>query len=85
MPYVRAGRPGLLGTLSRSAVVAGSARLTALAVDRAERRRAKAAYTAAEQAPDDVVAKIEQLVRLRDRGVLSDAEFQTAKALVLAV
>ncbi|NEW38110.1 SHOCT domain-containing protein [Nocardia cyriacigeorgica] len=49
----RAGRPGLLGTVARTAVVSGTARATANAVDRRSQRRAaeSQAYTAQQQAP----------------------------------
>ncbi|MFI5717300.1 SHOCT domain-containing protein [Nocardia sp. NPDC051750] len=48
----RIGRPGLLGTVARTAVVAGTARATANAVDRhAQRRATESQAYAAQQAP----------------------------------
>lgn len=48
----RVGRPGLLGTVARTAVVAGTARATANVVDRhAQRRAAESQAYAAQQAP----------------------------------
>ncbi|MBF6101078.1 SHOCT domain-containing protein [Nocardia cyriacigeorgica] len=49
----RVGRPGLLGTVARTAVISGTARATANAVDRRAQRRAaeSAAYAAQQQAP----------------------------------
>ncbi|MBF6089878.1 SHOCT domain-containing protein [Nocardia cyriacigeorgica] len=49
----RVGRPGLLGTVARTAVISGTARATANAVDRRAQRRAaeSAAYAAEQQAP----------------------------------
>ncbi|MEU1980683.1 SHOCT domain-containing protein [Nocardia sp. NPDC019395] len=48
----RIGRPGLLGTVARTAVVAGTARATSNAVDRrAQRRAAESQAYAAQQAP----------------------------------
>ncbi|WP_280398961.1 SHOCT domain-containing protein [Nocardia carnea] len=48
----RIGRPGLLGTVARTAVVAGTARATANAVDRhAQRRAAESQAYAAQQVP----------------------------------
>jgi Short C-terminal domain len=50
----RVGRPGLLGTVARTAVISGTARATANAVDRRAQRRAaesQAAYAAQQQAP----------------------------------
>jgi hypothetical protein len=67
--------------------------MTANAVNRAaEQKAAQAtAYTSQQPIPptttgqtDDLVGKIEQLVRLRDRGALSDEEFRTVKALLFA-
>lgn len=93
MPFVRAGRPGLLSSVSRTWVVSGTTEMTANAVNRAaERKAAQAtAYTMQQPAPsgtsvetEDLVTKIEQLVRLRDRGALSDDEFRAAKALLFA-
>jgi len=105
----RPGRPGLLGTVGRTAVVAGTATATANAVNRhaqnkaAEKERAAANETqqaappppppppapvapASAPAPapgDDLVSKLTELAKLRDSGVLSQAEFEQVKALVL--
>jgi len=100
----RRGRPGLLGTVGRTAVVAGIATATANAVNRhaqnkaAEKQQA-AANEAQQAAPppapvapapapapaggDDLVSKLTELAKLRDSGVLSQAEFEQVKALVL--
>ena len=100
----RRGRPGLLGTVGRTAVVAGTATATANAVNRhaqnkaAEKQQA-AANEAQQAAPppapvapapapapaggDDLVSKLTELAKLRDSGVLSQAEFEQVKALVL--
>ena len=96
----RRGRPGLLGTVGRTAVVAGTATATANAVNRhaqnkaAEKEQAAAppppppppAPVAPASAPapgDDLVSKLTELANLRDSGVLSEEEFEQAKALVL--
>jgi membrane protease subunit (stomatin/prohibitin family) len=82
------GRPGLLGTMARTAVVAG----TATAVSGGMRRRqlardeqaAQAAVYQQQQEPaDDVVGEITKLADLRAAGVLTDAEFAAAKAKLL--
>jgi len=100
----RRGRPGLFGTVGRTAVVAGIATATANAVNRhaqnkaAEKQQA-AANEAQQAAPppapvapapapapaggDDLVSKLTELAKLRDSGVLSQAEFEQVKALVL--
>jgi len=96
----RRGRPGLFGTVGRTAVVAGIATATANAVNRhaqnkaAEKEQAAAppppppppAPVAPASAPapgDDLVSKLTELANLRDSGVLSEEEFEQAKALVL--
>src|SRR5690242_21532139 len=97
----RRGRPGLFGTVGRTAVVAGIATATANAVNRhaqnkaAEKEQAAAppppppAPVATAPAPppaaapsDDLVSKLTELANLRDSGVLSEEEFEHAKALV---
>ncbi|MFE3445784.1 SHOCT domain-containing protein [Nocardia sp. NPDC059180] len=96
----RAGRPGLLGTVARTAVISGTARATSNAVDRRAQRRAaeSQAYAEQQQAPPppmptpppapsgsgDLVAKLQQLGQLHDSGVLSDDEFAAAKRQLLA-
>ena len=94
----------MLGTVGRTAVVAGTATATANAVNRhaqnkaAEKQQA-AANEAQQAAPppapvapapapapaggDDLVSKLTELAKLRDSGVLSQAEFEQVKALVL--
>ncbi|BDT86897.1 SHOCT domain-containing protein [Nocardia cyriacigeorgica] len=54
----RVGRPGLLGTIARTAVISGTARATANAVDRRAQRRAaeSQAYAAQQQAPPPMPA-----------------------------
>ena len=92
----RRGRPGLLGTVGRTAVVAGTATATANAVNRhAQNKAAEKEQTAAPPPPapvapasapapgDDLVSKLTELAKLRDSGVLSQAEFEQVKALVL--
>jgi len=99
----RRGRPGLLGTVGRTAVVAGIATATANAVNRhAQNKAAEKEQTAAPPPPpapppapvapasapapapgDDLVSKLTELAKLRDSGVLSQEEFEQAKALVL--
>ena len=101
----RMGRPGLLGTAARTAVVAGTA--TAVSGNVARRQNARAQSKAEEQyeaqqqqqqqyaapppaAPepeastDDLIAQLKKLGELKEAGVLDDAEFQVAKAKLLA-
>lgn len=94
MPFMRAGRPGLLRTVGRTAVVAGTASMTANAVNRraaanVQQQQEAAAYEAEQQqqqAPPtgtDLVARLSELAKLRDSGALSESEFEAAKAQLL--
>lgn len=121
--FRRVGRPGLVGTVARTAVVAGTATATANAVNNRQAKKAaekqasadqqaadqQAAYQqqnpppptyqapppvyqappppAAEPAAggDDLVGQIGQLAKLKEAGVLSDAEFAAAKAKLLGM
>ena len=54
MPLARGGRPGLLGTVARTAVISGTAQATSNAVNRRARARSErndAAANVPEQAP----------------------------------
>ena len=113
---VRRGRPGLIGTMAQTAVIAGTA--TAVSGSVANRQHAKAAAhqqaAAADQAAlesqqqlaemqaqqaaaavpaaapaapaggTDMIAQLQQLAELKTAGILSDAEFEAAKAKLLA-
>ncbi|MFE1595012.1 SHOCT domain-containing protein [Nocardia sp. NPDC058705] len=95
----RIGRPGLLGAMARSAVVAGTATATSNAVNRRAARRGaeQQAYTEQQAPPpqqayapppaptaaDDTVAQLSTLAELHSSGALSDAEFAAAKAKLL--
>lgn len=90
--------PGLLGTMARTAVVAGTATAVSGGVMRRQQARAEqasqaAAYQQQQQyaapAPppdddDDLTAKLQKLADLRSAGVLSDNEFAAAKARLLS-
>ena len=114
----RGGRPGLIGTMARTAVVAGTATAVSGNVQRrGAARQAQAADAAAYQqaqeqaamqaqmqaaaaqaaaaqaaaapppaapAADDPVAKLKELAELKAAGILSDEEFATMKAKILA-
>lgn len=92
----RMGRPGLMGTMARTAVVAGTATAVSGGVSRRAAQRAdeRAQYDAAQQqqaAPQpqamgdqsDTVAKIRELGEMRSQGLLTDEEFAAAKAQIL--
>jgi hypothetical protein len=89
-------RGGLVRTVGRTAVVAGTASAVAGRVNRRqEERYAQSAEPApppepapayAEPAPapeNDVTAQLQQLAELHSSGVLSDDEFASAKAKLL--
>lgn len=93
------GRPGLLGTVGRTAVIAGTASATVNAVNGRGRGHQPAAAPAVSAAPAAAVqvaaptagsdagnALIEDLTKLaglRDAGVLTDEEFTAAKGRLL--
>lgn len=89
----RVGRPGLLGTVARTAVVAGTANATSNAMNRRRQSHEEQQQTpppappppvAVPPAEDDLVGKIQKLAALRDAGVLDANEFAAAKAKLLA-
>ncbi|WP_214020653.1 SHOCT domain-containing protein [Methanoculleus sp.] len=97
---MRGGRPGLIGTVARTAVVAGTATVTTRAVDKKmqEREMKKAAqaqqtapYEEQEQAPartgmtqEEKMAQLRELTELKQMGALSEEEFQQEKEKILA-
>ncbi|GAA1695415.1 hypothetical protein GCM10009830_49140 [Glycomyces endophyticus] len=96
----RVGRPGLLGTMARTAVIAGTAGAVNRSMNRAADNRQQTqadaeAYRQQQAAPppaaapqpaggDDLFAKLDRLAQLHATGVLDDAEFAAAKAKLLA-
>jgi cytochrome c-type biogenesis protein CcmH/NrfG len=74
-PFVRNGRPGLIGRMAGTTVVVGLSR----------RQQAKAHQAAAEQpaAPADPIAQLKELAALKERGILSEEEFTAQKARIL--
>ena len=93
----RMGRPGLLGTMARTAVVASTAsavagRTSRRAAQRADDQAQAAAYrqqqavdqSAAPAPQDDRMARIRELGEMRSSGLLTDEEFTAEKARILA-
>jgi hypothetical protein len=91
----RIGRPGLLGLAARTAVVAGTAGAVGNRMQRRQEERAAAeappepAYApppepAGVDATDRRLEQLKELASLRSQGVLTDEEFATQKAAVLA-
>jgi Short C-terminal domain len=94
MPFIpRIGRPGLLGLAARTAVVAGTATAVSGGIMAHQQKKARAQYEAERPSaaippspsadPGDLVAELQRLGDLRTRGLLSEAEFETAKARLL--
>ena len=91
--------PGLLRGIARTAVIAGTATAVSNNVSRRQANRwsqqeqqpqyapdqAQAPVAAAPAAPPvDMVAQLQGLADLKDKGILTEAEFETQKAKVLA-
>jgi len=91
----RVGRPGLLGTMARTAVITGTATAVAGGMQRNQQARAQEqtqqlppvepAQPPPPPPPTDTVAQLAQLGELRQAGVLDDAEFAAAKAKLLGI
>ncbi|WP_405438218.1 SHOCT domain-containing protein [Streptomyces anulatus] len=88
----RFGRPGLLGTIARTAVISGTATAVSNLVERRDMRRQAAAQApqmpaAAPSAPalagTGRVSQLTQLAGLKTQGLLAEEEFATEKARVL--
>lgn len=89
----RFGRPGLLGTAARTAVIAGTAQATAGAIaHRQQSRYAQQEVVPSPAAPppapapaagDDFLGQLQQLAQLQAAGVLTPEEFAAAKAKLL--
>ena len=91
----RRGRPGLLGTMARTTVIAGTA--TAVSGRVAQNQQQKYAAQQQEQQPEppppppaapaetDIVTQIKQLAELNQQGILTDEEFGAKKAQLLGI
>jgi membrane protease subunit (stomatin/prohibitin family) len=85
-------RRGLIGTVATTAVVAGTATMTSNAINNRAMRKAQQEQAEAlaaqpqESVPggSDVATQLQNLAQLRNAGVLNEAEFETAKAKLLA-
>jgi hypothetical protein len=73
-PFVRYGRPGLIGRTAGETIVVGLAR-----------RQPKAQQAGAGQpaTPDDPIAQLKELAAFKERGLLSEEEFTAQKARIL--
>ncbi|WP_448061347.1 SHOCT domain-containing protein [Cellulomonas hominis] len=84
----RAGRPGLLGTMARTAVITKTAQAVTAGSQRPPAPPAHQPLAApvapAGATPADRIAQLQALADLRSQGILTDAEFETEKARILA-
>jgi Short C-terminal domain len=83
-PFVRKGRPGLIGRMAGTTVVVGLSRRQQAkeqpAADAPADRKAAAERPAA---PADLVAQLKELGALKAQGVLTEEEFAAQKARIL--
>jgi hypothetical protein len=89
--------PGLLRGIARTAAIAGTATAVSNRVSRrqanrwadqddqqyAEQQYAQPQYAAPAPVAPDPIAQLKELAKLRDDGVLTDAEFAAQKARIL--
>jgi hypothetical protein len=82
------GGPGLLGTVARTAVIAGTASAVAGRVaagqDAAAQRAQQAVAAPQARTVDDLHTQLLKLGELRQAGLLTDDEFEQQKARLLA-
>ncbi|MEX0767475.1 MAG: SHOCT domain-containing protein [Microthrixaceae bacterium] len=97
---MRRGRPGLMGTVARTAVIAGTATAVSGGVRNHQNEKAEQAQQAqqaqepvAPAAPvaaapsaieGDTITQLKQLAELKDQGILTQEEFDAQKAKLLA-
>ncbi len=90
----RMGRPGLVGTMARTAVVAGTATAVAGGVRNSQEQKAQAAQAAQQPPPPpaaapeapaatDITGELQKLGEMKNSGLLTDEEFAQAKAKLL--
>lgn len=99
MPFRRGAMnrrgPGLLGTVARTAVVAGTASAVGGRVRQHQQEKfagqqAEQAQAAQQPAPpavppaDDTISRLERLAGLKSQGILTDEEFAAEKAKILS-
>jgi hypothetical protein len=85
------GRPGLFGTMARTAMIAGTATAVANRVTQAQvagaQQRAAAEPARVDGAStgltDESIARLQKLAELQKAGVLTPEEFATQKARIL--
>jgi len=95
----RVGRPSLVGTAARTAVIAGTATAVSGKVAAGQQAKAQQAAAGAQAAPppppppepapaaggltDEAVEQLKKLAELRDAGILTEDEFAAQKSILL--
>jgi hypothetical protein len=90
-PFVRNGRPGLIGTMARTTIVVGTGKAAGGVARRqqAKARQATDARAGRQEAagspatPTDTIAQLKELAALKEQGILTEEEFAAQKARVL--
>ncbi len=86
----RVGRPGLMGTMARTAVIAGTATAVSGNVQQRQAQRAaqqppaQPAPVPASSSTEDRFARLRELGELKTAGLLTEEEFAAEKAKILA-
>jgi hypothetical protein len=88
----RRGRPGLLGTIARTTVIAGTAQAVGGRVQHRQEQKFASQEPPAAPAPQapapgeiDVVTQLKQLAALTQQGILTEEEFAAKKAQLLGI
>jgi hypothetical protein len=82
-PFVRNGRPGLIGTMARTTIVVGTGKAAAGGLSRRQQAKAQSPAAGGAAAPADPIAQLKELAALKEQGVLTEEEFTAQKARIL--
>lgn len=85
MPFTRRGRPGLLGSISKTGVITATAHMTFHAFSVRAEPGEVITVGSPPLGPDQLLESLNRVAALHDQGVLTDDEFTTAKSRLLAV
>jgi hypothetical protein len=82
-PFVRNGRPGLIGTMARTTIVVGTGKAVAGGLSRRQQAKAQPAASGESAVPADPIAQLKELATLKEQGMLTEEEFTAQKARIL--
>jgi hypothetical protein len=82
-PFVRNGRPGLIGTMARTTIVVGTGKAVAGGVSRRQQVKVQQAAAGQPWGPADPIAQLKELAALKEQGILTEEEFAAQKARIL--